>query len=42
MSSTTGRRSRFLWAHQTGVVAGTSDTTFDPDKPVTREAGSRR
>lgn len=26
-----------LWAYQTGVVAGTSDTTFDPDKPVTRE-----
>ena len=27
-----------LWAHQTGVVAGTGDgTTFDPDLPVTRE-----
>ena len=26
-----------LWAYQTGVVAGTSDTTFDPDLPVTRE-----
>lgn len=26
-----------LWAYQTGVVAGTSNTTFDPDKPVTRE-----
>ena len=26
-----------LWAYQTGVVAGTSSTTFDPDLPVTRE-----
>ena len=26
-----------LWAYQTGVVAGTSDTTFDPESPVTRE-----
>mgnify|MGYP000768613379 CR=1 FL=1 len=26
-----------LWAYRTGVVAGTSDTTFDPDAPVTRE-----
>ena len=26
-----------LWAYQTGVVAGTSGTTFDPDLPVTRE-----
>ena len=26
-----------LWAHQTGVVAGTSDTTFSPNDPVTRE-----
>ena len=26
-----------LWAYQTGVVAGTSSTTFDPDRPVTRE-----
>ena len=25
-----------LWAYQTGVVAGTSSTTFDPDLPVTR------
>ena len=26
-----------LWAYQTGVGAGTSGTTFDPDLPVTRE-----
>ena len=26
-----------LWAYQNGVVAGTSDTTFEPEKPVTRE-----
>ncbi|MFQ9556333.1 MAG: S-layer homology domain-containing protein [Oscillospiraceae bacterium] len=26
-----------LWAYQTGVVAGTSGTTFAPDQPVTRE-----
>ena len=26
-----------LWAYQTGVVAGTSATTFEPDRPVTRE-----
>ena len=26
-----------LWAYQTGVVAGTSETTFSPDAPVTRE-----
>ena len=26
-----------LWAYQTGVVAGTSETTFAPDVPVTRE-----
>ena len=26
-----------LWAYQTGVVAGTSATTFDPESPVTRE-----
>ena len=26
-----------LWAYQTGVVAGTSDTTFEPEKAVTRE-----
>ena len=26
-----------FWAYQTGVVAGTSGTTFDPDLPVTRE-----
>ena len=26
-----------LWAYQTGVVAGTSSTTFEPDQPVTRE-----
>ena len=26
-----------LWAYRTGVVAGTSDTTFDPESPVTRE-----
>ena len=26
-----------LWAYQTGVVSGTSDTTFDPNLPVTRE-----
>ena len=26
-----------LWAYQTGVVAGTSGTTFEPDLPVTRE-----
>ena len=26
-----------LWAYQTGVVAGTSGTTFEPDRPVTRE-----
>ena len=25
------------WAYQTGVVAGTSSTTFEPDLPVTRE-----
>ena len=26
-----------LWAYQTGVIAGTSSTTFEPDLPVTRE-----
>ena len=26
-----------LWAYQTGVAAGTSSTTFEPDRPVTRE-----
>ena len=26
-----------LWAYQTGVVAGTSATTFSPNDPVTRE-----
>ena len=26
-----------LWAYQTGVVAGTSSMTFEPDRPVTRE-----
>lgn len=26
-----------LWAYLTGVVAGTSSTTFEPDRPVTRE-----
>ena len=26
-----------LWAYQTGVVSGTSDTTFSPDQAVTRE-----
>jgi len=26
-----------LWAYQTGVVVGTSETTFAPDAPVTRE-----
>ena len=26
-----------LWAYQTGVSAGTSETTFAPDDPVTRE-----
>ncbi len=26
-----------LWGYQTGVVAGTSSTTFEPDLPVTRE-----
>ena len=26
-----------LWAYQTGVVVGTSATTFEPDQPVTRE-----
>ena len=26
-----------LWAYQNGVVAGTSATTFEPEKPVTRE-----
>ena len=26
-----------LWAYQTGVVAGTSSTTFETDLPVTRE-----
>ena len=26
-----------LWAYQNNVVAGTSPTTFDPDRPVTRE-----
>ncbi len=26
-----------LWAYQTGVVAGTSATTFSPNVPVTRE-----
>ena len=25
------------WAYQAGVVAGTSSTTFEPDRPVTRE-----
>ena len=26
-----------LWSYQTGVVVGTSATTFEPDRPVTRE-----
>lgn len=26
-----------LWAYQAGVVAGTSETTFAPEAPVTRE-----
>lgn len=26
-----------LWAYRTGVVSGTSDTTFSPDQAVTRE-----
>ena len=26
-----------LWAYQNNVVAGTSSTTFDPERPVTRE-----
>ena len=26
-----------LWAYQNNVVAGTSQTTFDPERPVTRE-----
>jgi len=26
-----------LWGYQTGVVAGTSETTFSPNDPVTRE-----
>ena len=26
-----------LWAYQTGVTSGTSETTFSPDDPVTRE-----
>ena len=26
-----------LWAYQTGVISGTSATTFAPDRPVTRE-----
>lgn len=26
-----------LWAYQTGVTSGTSETTFAPDDPVTRE-----
>ena len=26
-----------LWAYQNNVVAGTTPTTFDPDRPVTRE-----
>ena len=26
-----------LWSYQTGVVVGTSATTFEPDQPVTRE-----
>lgn len=26
-----------LWAYQTGVAVGTSATTFEPDRPVTRE-----
>lgn len=30
-------RDAITWAYQTGVVAGTSDTTFSPDLPVTRE-----
>ena len=30
-------RDAVLWAYQTGVVAGTSDTTFSPNAPVTRE-----
>ena len=30
-------RDAVLWAYQTGVVAGTSATTFDPESPVTRE-----
>ena len=30
-------RDAVAWAHKTGVVAGTSDTTFSPEEPVTRE-----
>lgn len=25
------------WAYEQGIVSGTSDTTFDPNKPITRE-----
>lgn len=30
-------RDAVAWAYQTGVVSGTSDTTFSPDQAVTRE-----
>ena len=30
-------RDAVLWAYRTGIVSGTSDTTFSPDAPVTRE-----
>ena len=30
-------RDAVAWAYQTGIVAGTSDTTFSPNAPVTRE-----
>ena len=30
-------RDAVAWAYQTGVIAGTSDTTFSPNDPVTRE-----
>lgn len=30
-------RDAVAWAYRTGVVAGTSDTTFSPDQAVTRE-----
>ena len=26
-----------LWAKKTGIIAGTGNTTFSPDKPITRE-----